>query len=242
MEGRDIIRKKTGQRALWLAALFAPVLTAAILLSVAKPSVPLSATQPPVLILDPGHGGEDGGAVAADGTLESGVNLDIALRLEALSRFWGIDTRMTRRTEDIEYPASARTLADKKKADQNARLRQINDTPGAILISIHQNNYPAAAPNGIQVFYGEISPGDELAKCMQENLTQSLCPDNRRVAEPIDDGIYLMRNAQCPAVLVECGFLSNPAELELLKTETYRTELAAVMLASLMEYIRGTAI
>jgi len=196
----------------------------------------------PVLIVDAGHGGEDGGAVAPDGVLESDINLDIALRLEALAHFWGVDTRMTRRTESIEYPASAQTLAAKKKADQSARLELIHDTPGAILISIHQNNYPAVSPHGIQVFYGTEPRSAVLAEVMQKNLTDSLCPENRRVAEPIDEGIFLMRRADCPAVLVECGFLSNPDELEKLESDSYRMELAEVMLASFMQYVRGTTI
>ena len=73
-------------------------------------------------------------------------------------------------------------------------------------------------------------------------MTEQLCPDNRRVAEPIDEGIYLMRKAQCPSVLVECGFLSNPGDLENLENESYQTQLAAVMLASCLEYIRGTSL
>ena len=194
------------------------------------------------MILDAGHGGEDGGAVAPDGTPESDINLDIALRLEAMARFWGVDTRMTRRTKAIDYPASAQTLAAKKKADQNARLELIHSTPGGVLISIHQNIYPAASPHGIQVLYGTDPDSASLAERMQNNLTQNLCPDNRRIAEPVDDGIYLMRNAECTAVLVECGFLSNPTELEKLESEVYRTELAAVMLASYLQYTRGTTI
>ena len=83
-----------------------------------------AATPPPVLVIDAGHGGADGGAVAADGTTESGVNLDIALRLEALARFWGVETVMTRESEDIAYPDSAASIAAKKVADQHARVAQ----------------------------------------------------------------------------------------------------------------------
>ena len=229
------------QKTLLPIVLILPVLLAGAQWFVTSGGTPVSAaTGSPVLVVDAGHGGEDGGAVAPDGTLESEINLDIALRLEALARFWGVKTRMTRRTECIEYPASAQTLAARKKADQNARLELINNTPGAVLISIHQNNYPAAAPHGIQVFYGAEAHSSALAELMQSNLTQTLCPDNRRIAEPIDGGIYLMRNAGCTAVLVECGFLSHPAELDKLRTDAYRTELAAVMLASYLQYIRGT--
>ena len=191
------------------------------------------------VVIDPGHGGEDGGAVAPDGTLESDVNLDIARRLEALAAFWGVKTVMTRTGTEIDYPESAQTLAAKKKADQDARLALINATPDGVLLSIHQNQYPASGPWGIQVFYGAEPGSDRLAQVLQENMTAQLCPDNRRLAERIDDDIYLMRNAACPAVLAECGFLSNPNDLAKLESEGYRTQLAAVMLGSYLQYIRG---
>ena len=223
------------------SVLLIPVILAASVLAKSN-AVSTEADTEPILVIDAGHGGEDGGAVASDGTLESDINLDIAVRLEAMARFFGVETRMTRSAAEIDYPASAQTLAAKKKADQDARLALIHDTPGAILLSVHQNNYPAASPYGIQVFYGTEPGSDVLASCLQANLTALLCRENRRVAEPIDEGIYLMRNAACPAVLVECGFLSNPQELAKLKTEDYRTELAVVMLGSYLQYIRGTTI
>lgn len=217
-------------------------MTAAILLMTNPTYAQASARNEPVLIIDAGHGGEDGGAVAPDGTLESDLNLDIALRLEALASFWGMESVMTRSTAAITYPADADTLSAKKKADQNARVEQINSVPDGVLLSIHQNFYPAQAPWGIQVFYGAEPESDILAAQMQENLTAQLCPENRRIAEPIDDGIYLMRRAECRAILVECGFLSNPSDLGKLTTESYRTELAAVMLATYLQYIRGSTI
>lgn len=192
-----------------------------------------------VLIIDAGHGGDDGGAVAPNGTLESEINLDIALRLETLADFWGVTTVMTRTESSIAYPAEAETLSAKKKADQHARLDLIHKTPGAILISIHQNNYPSSSPWGIQVFYGAVAGSDHLASITQTNLTDQLSPENRRVASSIDSGIFLMREANCPAILVECGFLSNAEELAKLESETYRTELAAVMLASYLQYTKG---
>lgn len=226
----------------WLPLAALAVVAGLLLAPLPEASWASAAAETPVLVIDAGHGGADGGAVAADGTLESDINLDIALRLEALAGFWGVETVLTRSGPDIDYPESAVTLSAMKKADQNARVALINDTPGAVLLSIHQNNYPASSPWGIQVFYGTASDSDAFAAIMQENLTGQLCPENRRVAEPIDEGIYLMRRAQCRAVLVECGFLSNPGDLEKLETAGYRTELAAVMLASYLQYIRGASI
>ena len=192
-----------------------------------------------IMIIDAGHGGEDGGAVAANGTLESDINLDVALRLKALADFWGVSSIMTREESAIDYPEDAASLSQMKKADQNARLSLIVSTPGAVLVSIHQNYYPSDKPSGIQVFYGNVEGSQLLAEIMQGNLTEQLAPDNRRVAAPIDTGIYLMREADCPAVLVECGFLSNPAERDKLENPEYRGKLAVVMLASYLQYTKG---
>lgn len=223
-----------------LAAL---VLTAAIVLGTAPAALRTEAAAgDPVLIIDAGHGGADGGAVAPDGTTEDGLNLDIARRLEALCAFWGVRTVMTRVSAQLDYPDGADTLAAKKRADQHSRVELIRSVPDGVLLSIHQNNYPAAAPWGAQVFYGAAPGSEELAALIQGNLTSQLCPENRRVAERIDDGVYLMKNAGCRAVLVECGFLSNPGDLEKLESERYRTQLAAVMLASYLQYTKEIAL
>ena len=223
----------------WFPLAAAALLEAAVLVHGRYAAVQTDAAPPPVLLIDPGHGGADGGAVAADGTRESDINLDIALRLQALCRFWGVDAVMTRTGDDIDYPAGADTIAAKKVADQHARLALINGTPGAVLLSIHQNKYPASAPHGIQVFYGPQAGSQDLARLAQAALTEQLCPDNRRVAAPAEGSIYLMKNARCPAVLAECGFLSNPGDLAALQAGGYRLKLAAVLLAGYMQYIRG---
>ena len=224
----------------WFPLAAAVILAAAALAQDQYAATMAEAAVPPVLVIDPGHGGEDGGAVAADGTQESDINLDIALRLEALCRFWGVDAVMSRTGNDIDYPSEANSIAQKKVADQHARLALVNGTQGGVLLSIHQNKYPAASPHGIQVFYGAVAGGEALAKRAQSNLTAQVCPDNRRVAAPADKSIYLMKNAQCPAVLVECGFLSNPDDLAHLCSGSYRLKLSAVLLGSYLQYIRGT--
>ena len=224
---------------IWCLLIFVAMLAVLLLLS-ASEIVQVSGEPPQqILVIDPGHGGEDGGAVASNGTMESVINLDIALRLEALADFWGVSTVMTREANTIEYPENTSSLSEKKKADQNARIEMIQDTPNAILISIHQNFYPSSAPWGIQVFYGKTSGSDLFAEVTQTNLTNQLLPDNRRLATAIDENIYLMRMVQCPAILVECGFLSNEAERVKLETEKYRLELAAVLLASYQQYTEG---
>ena len=181
--------------------------------------------QKQVLILDAGHGGEDGGAVAPNGTVEADINLQIALRARAIAELTGIEVVMTRDSPEIAYPDNATTIAERKKADQHQRAELIRKTDNAVLISIHQNCYPDRKPSGAQ-----------LGTAMHDNLIAYLDPQNRRVAAPISDKIYLMREVNCPAVLVECGFLSNESECAKLKDSGYQTKLAAVIIASYLQY------
>lgn len=190
-----------------------------------------------ILVLDAGHGGEDGGAVSASGLVEAGINLDITRRIQALALLAGVPVQMTRETAEIDYPESAHTTAQRKVADQKQRVAQINALPNAVLISIHQNCYPGSAkPFGAQVLYAATDGSETLGSRMHENLITYLNPDNRRVAAPISDKIYLMRSVHCPAVLVECGFLSNPEEASKLVDSGYQTKLATVILASYLQY------
>ena len=190
----------------------------------------------PVLIIDAGHGGADGGAVAADGSVESVINLSIAGRLEAMAGLFGVETLMTRESEDIDYPDGADTISKMKRADQNARVQLINSVPNGVLISIHQNFYPDSRPSGAQVLYATTDGSSELGEIAHTAITESLCPDSRRVAAPISRDIYLMRNVHCPAILVECGFISNAAELQKLQSGPYQTKLAALLLTSYLQY------
>ena len=187
-----------------------------------------------VVIIDAGHGGEDGGAVGGDGTLESEINLAIALRLDQLLGLCGISAVLTRDSAELIYPDTAVTIREKKRADQEYRVSLVNRTEGAILLSIHQNKYSSPGPRGAQVFYGKVDGSEELAKVVQDKLT-TLCGDHRKAA-PISPEIYLMREVHCPAVLVECGFLSNPEELALLNAEAYRTKLALAISAACISH------
>lgn len=192
-----------------------------------------------VLIIDAGHGGEDGGATTAEGVPESGINLAIACKLEALAGLFGVETVMTRESQDISYPESAATTAQRKQSDQKARIELINAQENAVLISIHQNYYPDARPSGCQVFYGKPEGSRELGELAHKNMTEALCPSSRRVAAPISEDIYLMRAAKCTSILVECGFLSNRNEAALLLTDDYQLKISALLLASYLQYEAG---
>ena len=189
-----------------------------------------------MLVIDAGHGGLDGGAVAADGTVESGINLAIALRMQALAGLFGQPSVMTRTGDTLDYPETASTTHAKKVWDQQQRVTLINALPDAVLVSIHQNKYPDARPHGPQVLYGKADSSEALAALLQSELSRCLCPENRRVAAPISESIYLMKHIQCPAVLVECGFLSNLEEAARLAAPDYQTQLALVLTASCLQF------
>lgn len=188
-----------------------------------------------IWIIDAGHGGEDGGAVAADGTKESDINLAIARRLARLLTLLGEEACMTR-TEDISiHDEDASTLRQKKRSDLENRTAIVNGTPNAVLVSIHQNSLPSSVrTHGAQVFYGTHEESAALAHSVQEMLNRSVNAGNEKSEKKIDPTIYLMNHAAAPAILVECGFLSNAAETALLKEENYQQTLAVVIAAGIL--------
>ncbi|MDR1821104.1 MAG: N-acetylmuramoyl-L-alanine amidase [Oscillospiraceae bacterium] len=196
----------------------------------------------PTLIIDAGHGGTDGGAVSPNGVVEAGINLDIARRLQLVAQFYGFDTVMTRREADIAYPQDAKTLRQRKQYDQKTRLKLINSTPNSVFISIHQNIYPKAAPFGAQVLYSPTDGSRELGVTVQELLKSTLNTDtrtNRRGAVKVQKSIYLMNSLKCKAILVECGFLSNPQDESVLQEAAYQTKLAAIIFSGFCRNLSG---
>lgn len=200
-------------------------------------AAPVAAFRQTTLVIDAGHGGLDGGAVSADGDRESAINLAVALRLYDLCRLFGQSAVMTRESETLDYPPEASTVREKKVWDQKRRLELVNASPEAVFLSIHQNNYPDARPSGTQVLYAGTEGSEAFATYVHELLRQHLCPENRRVAAPASDDIYLMKQVNCPAILVECGFLSNPEEARKLTDPSYQTKLAAILCAACLNEI-----
>ena len=186
---------------------------------------------PLTVIVDAGHGGEDGGAVAADGTKESDINLSIAVKTEALLVFLGYDTKMTRETDISIHDDTAETLRQKKVSDLKNRLAMVNGTAGALLLSIHQNSLPQdTSVRGAQAFYNAAGQG--AAERIQEALNTAV-NEKSKETKPSPKGVYLMENATAPAVLVECGFLSNAAETALLQEENHQKTLVCAIAAGL---------
>ena len=219
-----------------LSILFLALAAAVVCAASAIPAFSGGGQEHVTIVIDPGHGGEDGGAVSGDGLRESEVNLAVALRLDQLLGLCGIPTVLTRSTDEIAYPESAVTTRQRKRADQEYRVSLITATPRGVLLSIHQNKYSSAALRGPQVFYGAPAGSEAFGKHLQEILSRMA--GTRRQAAPISAEIFLLRQVPCPSVLVECGFLSNREESELLKTDAYRTKLAAALAAGCLRSIQ----
>lgn len=216
--------------------LFGILLCAAVvyIFPIRSDRVPASAGYTPrTLVIDAGHGGIDGGAISDDGTKESDINLAIALRLDSIVRFCGQKTVMTRLDDSLKTDM----ISYSEHKDLESRAAMINNTANAVLISIHQNDYPTAQPKGAQVLYSSHEGSERLGKLLQANLILQLDPENRRVACPAPKDLYLTANTNCPAVLVECGFMSNNFEVLKLKDPKYQTELAALIAASYLSFI-----
>lgn len=190
------------------------------------------------LILDAGHGGEDGGAVSNSGVAESGLNLAIVLKLDQLAGLYGVPTMLLRSDEgDLSDPGGA-TVRERKQSDLKKRVALINGVEHAVLISVHQNYFSGSRSHGAQVFYGQEASSPALASHAQALLCQTLDPENHRQAAPISNSVYLMSHISCPAILVECGFLSNDREAELLQQPEYQTKIAAALVSAYLTFDR----
>lgn len=180
-----------------------------------------------VIVLDAGHGGADGGAVSADGTAESGINLDITLRLRDFFSLMGYRVVLTRTDAASLADPDSETLRQEKVSDTQNRVTLINSVVGARLISIHQNTLPGHPEvHGAQTFYGTVNGSEAYAASVQQALNDAVNVGNEKNARAIGSDIYIMAHADCPAILVECGFLSNSTETALLLQPEYQIKLA----------------
>lgn len=216
------------------------LLIAAVFISILGPKTETAARvaggrEISTLVIDPGHGGIDGGAVGADGTKESDINLAIALKLRALAEFYALENTMTR--QDDSSRSDAQRYSEHE--DLVSRADLVNATENPVLISIHQNCYPTGQPSGPQVLYAATETSESLGKLTHQNLIGCLYPGNRRVAEPASKKLYLLNHVSCPAILVECGFLSNLSDLGKLSDSGYQTMLSTVLMASYLQYKTG---
>lgn len=194
----------------------------------------------PTLVIDAGHGGFDGGAVGPSGTSEQDINLSIARSLQALTQCFGYPAKMTREDEQALDYVEGRRVRENKVADIKARERIANETENAVFLSIHLNKFEDPQYFGAQVFYSKNHADSRtLAEQIQQSLLDGIQNNNIRRAKPAAPAIYLMKNLSCPAVIVECGFLSNPAEEAALCEPGYQKRLAICILRGYQQYQNG---
>lgn len=226
-----LIRK----RVFLLSALFCCFLAGltVILWYGSTPSLPVFAARegtPVTVVVDAGHGGEDGGATSPDGVEESRINLEITLRVNDLLRFAGQRTRLTR-SEDITISdPDLATIRQRKVSDLKNRVEIVNGTENAVLISIHQNSLPSSVvTHGAQVFWNRQEGAEALAEAVQDSLNRCVNIGNEKHPKMIPATIYLMKHITAPGIIVECGFLSNAEETVRLQEPSYQLKLAAAV-------------
>ena len=221
-------RKKTamiGSYILVIACFIAVTYGASIATTTVAQLIPLE--RDATIVIDPGHGGVDGGATSVSGNLESQYNLEIALKLDDLFHLLGFQTKMIRKT-DISVYTAGETIAAKKVSDLRQRVRMVSETENAILLSIHQNTFSDSQYSGAQVFYGPKGESMDLAKELQEEFRRTVNPNSQRQIKKAD-GVYLMQHIDTTGVLIECGFLSNPREDALLRTPEYQKKICCIL-------------
>ncbi len=194
----------------------------------------------PTVIIDAGHGGEDGGAVGKNGVYEKELNLKIALELKAMLEALGVPTRLTRTDDTLLYDRNADYQGHKKALDMAARLAIAKEYENAIFVSIHMNSFPQSQYNGLQVYYSENNESSlVLARLLQSLAVKNIQPSNTRKVKPSSGNIYLLEKIQHPAVLIECGFLSNDEECRLLCSDEYRSRLSMTLCSAIMNYFEA---
>lgn len=197
-----------------------------------------SAKKPLTIILDPGHGGIDGGAVGMDGTLEKDLNLELAARTAELLRSMGYTVLLTREEDVLLGEGSKGHL---KAADLQYRLKLANAQENALLVSIHMNKFPLESCNGIQIYYSKNHKDGVLLAEEIRSLVKDFQKENQREIKKADSSIYLLDRATLPAVLIECGFLSNSTECALLKDPIYQKKLSILIASAICTYEEQTA-
>lgn len=191
-----------------------------------------------VIVIDAGHGGEDGGAVASDGTLEKDLNFEVARLIKALCDLNGTQAIMTREDDSLLYDRYGDLesyTGHKKEYDLKNRVRIASELENPVFISIHMNKFNQEKYSGVQIYYSKNNPASQmLARSIQNMTRQYLQPTNKRAIKQADSSIFVLDKLECPSVLIECGFLSNQNELELLKTSEHQSGLALTIFLSVI--------
>lgn len=203
---------------------------------ISKTSETFLPTEGKTVIIDAGHGAPDGGAVGDTGVLEKDLNLSVAKILQKFFESNGTNVLLTRSDDNGIYDVSG-SIKNKKVSDIKNREEFINSSDADLFVSIHMNKFPQKIYSGPQVFYSANNEQSELlAKCIQTSMISALNPENKREIKKADGSIYLLKKVHLPAVLVECGFLSNSNEEKMLIDKKYQRQLAWSIYCGIIEY------
>ncbi|MBQ8921116.1 MAG: N-acetylmuramoyl-L-alanine amidase [Oscillospiraceae bacterium] len=192
----------------------------------------------PVIVLDAGHGGIDGGCSSAEGVPEKGINLNIVLDLRELLQMSGYEVILTRDSDRSIHDKGIEGIANQKSSDMDNRLAILNAPENAVCISVHQNQFTDPKYSGAQMFYSETdSRSESLAQMMQTQFREQLQPENTREIKRCGKELFLCYYCHHPMVMAECGFLSNPGEAALLSSEDYQRQVAFTIYAALQQWL-----
>lgn len=188
------------------------------------------------IVLDAGHGYPDEGAESATGVSEASINLIITKKVQTLLEQSGCNVVLTRSDENGIYDLESKTLREKKVSDIKNRVKIGNESSADAFVSIHLNKIPQSQYYGWQAFFKPNNEeSEELAKSLQEELNASIQKENKREALKIT-GKYIIEHVEIPIAIVECGFLSNPEEAELLEQDEYQNKIAWGIYNGIMDY------
>ncbi len=201
-------------------------------------AVRVSGNTAPVIIIDAGHGGEDGGTQSADGILEKDINLAISLKINDILLTKGYETSLVRDGDYLIYDESATKLREKKVSDIHNRMKIMESYKNCIFLSVHQNYFTESKYSGAQVFYSKNNTeSKKIAAEIQKSIVSDIQPENTRMIKESTSDIYLLYHAQAPAVMVECGFMSNVTEAEKLSDDNYQQMMAESIVNGLEKYL-----
>lgn len=190
-----------------------------------------------IILLDAGHGGEDGGAIGVGGIIEKNINLAITLKTAYFFEFFGYNVEFTRETDKMTCNDGLKTQRERKVSDIKNRLEQIEKSPCLCSVSIHQNIFGGEA-RGAQVFYGGNNPESKIiAESVQNGIASLLQPENKRATKQATKDIYILYHTEKPAILVECGFISNNSEAALLSDNDYQNKMAFTIAISTVKHL-----
>lgn len=197
----------------------------------------------PLIVIDAGHGGFDGGCIGIDGSYEKDINLEISLKLNSLLQNLGFETLLIR-SKDVSVETKGSSIREKKKSDINNRFSYMSKHPGCVYLSIHQNQYSASSVKGAQMFYTPDNHKSKLlAQHIQDNVATNVQKDNNRKIKPCTKDVYIIHYApkESTAVLIECGFLSNNSDLQNLKDSDYQLKMCSAISFGVLDWLKDAS-